>query len=114
MESNMFDKHEILTRFRIVEAVWFDDKSIKPSVYITEIKLRKAFKDFTEEEIEDLFEMEFLGSRPALDRHRKKLNEKIELLHDWQLFKALEILLEVGRIECAEYVIKCKRADVNE
>jgi hypothetical protein len=82
----------------------------KPSVYISEIKLKKAFGLLKDEYLEDLFDKEM--SRIAIQRHREKLIDKLESIHAWQLFRALEIYLERGGYEAAEFVLMCKMSDI--
>ena len=110
MEENIFDNPAQLNHFMVYEGARVSTYAIRPSVYISCLKLRNAFKTFTDVEIEDLYdeEMGILGIR----KHRAMLEEKLEELQDWQLFYALYLLInEEGAFEAAKFVIKAKWDD---
>lgn len=112
MEDNIFDNPARLNHYQVYEGMRATEQAMRPSIYITCMKLRKAFKLFTDLEIEELYgeEMGILGIKV----HKEKLDEKLEDLHDWQLFYALYLLInEEGTFEAAKFIINCKYDDVS-
>ena len=112
MNDNIFDNPARLNHYQVYEGMRTTEHAMRPSIYITCMKLRKAFKLFTDLEIEELFgeEMGILGIKV----HREKLDEKLEDLHDWQLFYALYLLInEEGALEAAKFIVGCKYDDVS-
>lgn len=110
MEENIFDSHAQLNHFMVYEGARISTPAIRPSVYISCLKLKKAFKSFTDIEIEDLFneEMGVLG----IKKHREKLEDMLDDLQDWQLFYALYLLInEEGALEAAKFIITAKWDD---
>lgn len=107
--NRIFDNHALFNNYLSVGGMRQSQMGTKPSIYITELKLRNALKELSNIDIENIYDKEMTGYN--CDRHRIKLKEKIELLHDWQLLKALSILMEEGRYESILYVKQCKRTD---
>jgi hypothetical protein len=111
--DKVFDSHELFNKWQVLEGNKVNSGGIAPSIYITEIKLRKAFRDFSPEEIWDLYKADKINfNLVGADEKRKKLFAKITDLHDWQLFRALEILIDIGRLECAQFVILSLKSDM--
>lgn len=80
-----------------------------PSPYITKVKLKRALKELSDMDIEEILEKELtpFGAK----KERVRLIKKVERLQVWQLLHALNILLNEGRIEVITYVSKCKHTD---
>lgn len=85
------------------------DYGNKPSNYITRVKLKRALRELSDMDIEEILESELTPY--GAKKERVKLIRKIEHLYDWQLLNALNILLNEGRIEVITYVSKCKHTD---
>ncbi len=103
-----FNKHDAYSRY----LAYKKDKPVahvKPSPYITGVKLKKAIKTLTDEEIEELYgdEMEPV----IIAQHREKLREKIAELHEWQLNEALRILYEDGNSPAFRFILHCKKEE---
>lgn len=105
-----FENHQFFNRHQSIEGFRINTSGTKPSLYITEVKLKKAVGELSHMDIEDIFEDEMTEVGVAF--HRDKLLARINGLHDWQLLAALDILITVGRIEAITYVKNCKRTDV--
>lgn len=112
LESRTFDNPAEYSRFLSVEGMRTNNCATKPSIYITELKLRNALKTLSDVNIENIYDKEMTAYNCSI--HREKLEIKIGTIHEWQLLNALAILLDVGRIEAIEYVKKCKRTDKEE
>lgn len=108
-DNSIFDNHAAFNRYQSIDGMRVNNGATKPSIYITEIKLKNALRDLTDVELEDIFEKEMTSYN--CDIHREKLKKKIVLLHEWQLLKALSILLEDGKYYSIVYVNQCKRTD---
>ena len=112
MENNIFENPAHLNHYNVYEGMRVSESANRPSIYITCLKLRKAFKLFADTEIEEIYgeKMGILGVKI----HRQKLEETLEDLHDWQLFYALYLLInEEGAFEAAKYIVKCRYDDVS-
>jgi hypothetical protein len=112
MEDNIFDNPARLNHYQVFEGMRASEPATRPSVYISCLKLRKAFKTFTDVEMQDLYDEELgiLGLRV----YREKLSEKLEEVHDWQLFYALYLLInEEGAYEAAKFIINSKYEDIS-
>ena len=109
MNYEIFDNHAAFNRYQSIDGMRVSNGATKPSTYITEIKLKNALRDLTDIEIEDIFDKEMTDYNCSI--HRAKLKEKIALLHEWQLLKALSILLDEGKFDSILFVNKCKRTD---
>ena len=109
MNDETFDNHAAFNRHQSIDGMRVSNGVTKPSIYITEIKLKNALRDLTDIEIEDIFDKEMTDYNCSI--HRVKLKEKIALLHEWQLLKALSILLNEGKYDSILFVQKCKRTD---
>ena len=106
----LYDNHSRFNKFQTMYGMRPSEIGTKPSIYITTIKLRKALNELNDIEIENIYEKEMTGYNIGI--HRKKLKDKVEnLLHEWQILTALNILLEQGRYESILYIQKCKRTD---
>ncbi|MBK6834038.1 MAG: hypothetical protein IPG89_07110 [Bacteroidetes bacterium] len=109
VNDKTFNNHSMYNNYLSLGGMRQNDSGTKPSLYITEVKLRKALKELSDIEIENIYEKEMSNYNCKI--HRNKLIDKIESLHDWQLLAALSILLDVGRYESILYVKNCKRGD---
>ncbi len=104
-----YEDHQAFNRHLSIEGFRINTSGTKPSVYITEVKLRRAVKELSDIQIEDIFENEM--SEVAIKVHREKLIKKVENVHQWQLMKALNILLTEGNYEAIHFIHKCKKSD---
>jgi hypothetical protein len=114
MELNFekhFDSHELFNKWQSLHGMRPSTGGTKPSVYISEVKLKKAFNLIRDEYIEDLFDKEM--GKVEIKIHREKLVDKLESLHSWQLFTAVEILITdgMGAFQAADFVLGCKSTD---
>lgn len=110
--DKVFDNHELYNKYLVFGGNRQGDPVIRPSIYITAMKLKRALKELNHEDLEQAINEE-MDSLVHGERMRKELIEKIEYgLLDWQLFQALNILLGLGRIEAIAYVHECKPTDV--
>lgn len=98
-----FNRHLSLGGFRVNES------GTKPSNYITRVKLRRAVKETSDMNIEEIFDNEMTEAQ--IELHREKLLKKIEKMYYWQLITALNILLKDGNYDTVLYICKCKRSD---
>jgi len=113
MSEEIFNNHAAFNRFQVMNGMKVTEATNQLSAYITEVKLKKAYKQISDEEIENLFDKEM--SQVAIKRHREKLEKKLTALHKWQLFRALRIYIDDEDIEgSAKYVLNCKRTDKAE
>lgn len=105
MDGNIFDNHAAYNRYLSIEGNRPSETYTKPSLYICDSKMKKAFKDLSDEEIKTLFDnpkAEVLGIR----KYREQLVEKLNELVEWQTFNALVILFSEGNFECAKFILK--------
>lgn len=110
MSEEIFDNHAAFNRFQVMNGMKVTEATNQVSAYITEVKLKKAYRQISDEEIENLFDQEMTPI--AIKRHREKLEKKLSKLHKWQLIKALRIYIDDEDIEgSAQYVLNCKRTD---
>src|ERR1700758_2798980 len=106
MGEEIFNSHSAFNRFQAT-GMRVSESTNEPSAYITEVKLKKAFKRISDEDIENLFDKEM--SKVAIAKHREKLEKKLSALQKWQLTTALNIYINEEDIEkCAKYVLGCK------
>lgn len=111
MDRNIFENHSAYNQFLSVEGMRPGIASTKPSLYISDIKMKKAFKELTDDEIRIIFKndkSEILGLRI----YREQLVEKLDDLLEWQTFFALFHLLTEGNFECAKFVMNCQWDDI--
>jgi hypothetical protein len=111
MDNNIFDNHAAYNKFLSVEGMRPSETSIKPSLYICDCKMKKAFKELTDDEIRIIFKnekAEILGLR----KFRERLKEKLDELLEWQTFYALIKLFSEGKFECAKFIINCEWDDI--
>lgn len=108
-EHPIFDNHAAFNHYLVYENKRPVDLNTTPSVYISEMKIKRGFSRLLDNEIEHLHGDEYKA--PAIQRFRHELNEKLEGLWKWQLFNALAIFVDKGNYACAEYVLRCKRED---
>ncbi len=113
-----FDSHELYNKWQVFSGMRVSEGGNTPSTYISEVKLRKAFKQFKDQDIEELFDEEMTNKNGSMNflrlrNARIKLDEKIQKLLTWQLFRAVEILNteNMGAFPAAEYVLMCKESD---
>lgn len=112
MGNNIFDDPSAYNRFRVMNGFSIIQCEVSPSVYISELKLKKAYRRICDEEIENLAGKEM--NRVAIKRYRERLEKKLGTLHKWQLFRALSIYIDDEDIEgSAAYVLQCKRSDID-
>lgn len=109
--SKIFDNHASFNRFQSVSGMRQVEIATKPSIYITEVKLKKALQELSDIEIENIYDNEMTRYRIRLKRD--SISKKISSLQEWQLLKALNLLIHIGRIESIEFITKCKRTDKN-
>lgn len=110
MGEEIFNSHSAYNRFQTMHGMKVCESTNEPSAYITEVKLKKAFKRISDEDIEDLFEKEM--SKVAIQKHREKLDNKLGTLQKWQMNKALSIYIDDEDTEaCAKYVLGCKNSN---
>lgn len=110
IENRVFDNHAAYNHYLSIQGMRPSECAIRPSLYISDLKMKKAFKTLTDEEIKELFKQpkaEFLGIRVL----REQLEKKLEDLMDWQTFVGLINLLHLGNYECAKYIIRCTYED---
>ena len=107
----IFDNHAAFNKYESIFGMRQSELTTKPSIYITEVKLKKALQELSDIEIENIHENEMTRYRIRLKR--QSLMKKISNLQEWQLMKALNILIHIGRIESIEFINKCKRTDKN-
>jgi hypothetical protein len=111
MDNNIFDNHAAYNKFLSIEGMRPSETSIKPSLYICDCKMKKAFKELTDDEIRIIFKnekAEILGLR----KYREQLVEKLDELVEWQTFYALIKLFSEGNFECSKFIMKCEWDDV--
>lgn len=110
MENHMFDNPAHLNHYHVYDGMRASEPATRPSVYISCLKLRKAFKLFTDVEIEEIFDKE-LGIL-GIKLHREKLDNKLEEVQDWQLFYALYLLInEPGAFDAAKFIANARWDD---
>lgn len=111
-ENRIFDNHAAFNRYQTIQGMRQSEGTIRPSLYICDLKMKKAFLKLTDEEVKQLFKQpnaEILGIRVL----REKLEVKLIGLQDWQTFVGLIELLKNGNYDCADYVLKCTAEDVS-
>ncbi|MDP1801181.1 MAG: hypothetical protein Q8L81_07515 [Bacteroidota bacterium] len=105
MDRNIFDNHAAYNRYLSIEGNRPSETYTKPSLYICDSKMKKAFKELSDEEIKIIFKnpaAQILGIR----KYREQLGEKLNELVEWQTFNALVILFSEGNFECAKFILK--------
>ena len=113
IESRIFENHAEYNRYLTIEGMQVSNGATKPSIYITELKIKNILKELNNDDIREIFKNKKITDYNC-DIHRDKLKEKIPTLQDWQLLSALSILMEFGRYECMAYVKNCKKTDIEE
>jgi hypothetical protein len=111
MNDNIFDDHAAYSRYLSIEGMRPSEMTTRPSLYISDCKMKRAFKTLSDDEIKLLFKnlkAGYLGLR----NYREKLEETLVDLLEWQTFYALYILLRDGNYDCAKYVLACRWNDV--
>lgn len=108
MEPKILDDHAAFNRFQVMQGRRLNESGTKPSIYITEVKLKKLFNGLFESELRSLFKIGKPMNEVAIARFRKKLCDKLELISDDRILTALNIYLrhEDGEL-CARYVLEC-------
>lgn len=111
IENRTFENHSAFNHYLSIQGMRPSECATRPSLYICDLKMKKAFKTLTDDEIKQLFKQPNAGilGIPLL---REKLETKLNDLMDWQTFIALINLLHYGNYYCAEYVLKCTYEDV--
>jgi len=106
--NSVFDNHAAFNRWQVMEGMRVNESGAKPSVYITEIKLKKAFARLTNDELQRIFAVSAALNKISAERYQKKINKKLEQLSEEQSQTALNIYLreEDGEL-CAKYVMAC-------
>jgi hypothetical protein len=107
--DNTFENHSAFNRHMSIDGNRLSTDATKPSIYISCVKLRRAVKELSDIDVEEIFENEM--SDVAIKLHREKLITKIERLMNWQVLAALDILLIDGNFDAIVFVSKCKRTD---
>jgi len=108
MENRIFDDHAAFNRFQVMQGMRMNEGGTEPSVYVTEVKLKKMFASLHDEIIAEIFGKKELNPIAA-QRHREKLINKLEILPKENLFTALNIYLRDEIELCGKYVLACKR-----
>ena len=110
--DKVFDSHELYNKWQVFEGMRESTGGTQPIAYICAVKMKKKFKKFSSEELEELFEQEF-DNDVMIDRHQKMLIEKTFSLHDWQVFYAFGIFEDENKnyTDCAKYILQCKLTD---
>ena len=111
MDRNIFDDHAAYNRYLSIEGNRPSENYTKPSLYICDNKMKKAFKELSDEEIKIIFKnpnAQILGLR----NYREQLAEKLTDLVEWQTFYALVHLFSEGNIQCAKFILNCHWEDV--
>ncbi len=111
MDRNVFDNPALYSQYLSYSGMRVNASGTKPSIYITEIKLRRTIKEMSVNDINAILKPDTAFNPIAVDHKKKAMLSKVESLHEWQLLHALDLLVEVGRIECVAYIFKCKRSD---
>jgi len=108
MESKILDDHSAFNRYQVMQGMRVNESGTKPSVYITEIKLKKVFNKLKEDELKRVFVSDLPLSKIAQERYQKRIGKKLEKLSENQILTALNIYLreEDGEL-CAKYVMAC-------
>jgi len=108
MEPKILDDHSAFNRYQVMQGMRVDEAGTKPSIYITEIKLKKTFNRLTENELKRVFRSDKPLSKMAQERYQKEIGKKLEQLSENQTLTALNIYLreEDGEL-CAKYVMAC-------
>jgi hypothetical protein len=108
MENKIFDDHQAFNRFQVMQGMRVNESGTEPSMYITEVKLKKMFASLCDEIIAEIFVKDELNPIAA-QRHREMLMKKVESLPKENLFTALNIYLRDELELCGKYVLACKR-----
>jgi|GEM_PF-6839258 len=108
---NILENHSAYNRFKTSQGLNQCENSTEPSEYITYVKIKKLFATLSRVEIENLFNKEM--SDIAVKRHREKLEQKLNSLQKWQLFRAFKICTDYI-YEAAAYILRCKKQDAEE
>lgn len=106
-DERLFNDFATFNKWQIMNGTKVNNGVTEPSIYITEVKLKKAFSNISKEGIENLFDKEL--NEVSLKVHREKLNKKLAMIAKEHLFLALKIFIETDDLDgCAEYVLNCK------
>lgn len=107
--GRILDNHQLYNRYQVIYGMRQTTGGNTPSLYIMSVKLKKALKELTDIEIENIYEKEMTFYNCKLHRH--KLDERINALQDWQLKIAVKILNTESRYAAMKYVKDCRRKD---
>ena len=110
MEHIFLENYSAYNRFLNQVGLKQTENTTEPSEYITLVKMKKLFRNLSQEEIEDLFEKEM--NLISLKIHREKLETKLFSLKKWQLFRAFK-MTSVLVSAAALYVIGCRKKDID-
>lgn len=111
LENPIFDNPALLNRYQSIDGMRQSNSCIRPSLYICDLKMKKAFLKLTDDEIKELFKQpnaEILGIKLL----RESLENKLIELQDWQTFVGLIELLKNGNYDCGAYILSCTKDDV--
>ncbi len=111
LENRVFDNHSAFNHYQSIQGMRQSECTIRPSLYISDLKMKKAFKNLTDDELKTLFK-QFNAGILGIRVLREKLEQKLNDLYDWQTFMALINLMKEDNYKCAEYVLKCTYEDV--
>jgi len=111
MERNVFDNPALYSQYLTFSGHRVNESGTTPSIYITEIKLKKTIKEMSVADMNEIIKPKEPLMQFGSDRQKELLLNKVEALQDWQLLAGLKILTEVGRIECVSFISKCRRTD---
>ncbi|MDP1801195.1 MAG: hypothetical protein Q8L81_07585 [Bacteroidota bacterium] len=107
--DNTFENHSSFNRHLSIDGNRVSTIGAKPSNYITTVKLKRAVKELSDIDIEEIFDKEM--NEVAIKYHREMLLSKSENLLHWQYIVVLNILLKEGNYDAVEYLKKSKRTD---
>lgn len=108
MENQILDNYAAYNRWQVMEGMRTNESGVKPSVYITEIKFKKLFKTLDKHELKRIFSLKKDLDKLAIERHQKKLSDKIEKISEDQILTALNIYIRHEDVEiAATYIWSC-------
>jgi hypothetical protein len=111
MKERIFDNPAEYSRYLTFSGMREHEYGNQISMYITVKKIKACVSEMNQRDMAEILGSETEISKEALAHHQKRLKAKVERLHDWQVLHALAILVDVGRIECVEYIQICKKSD---
>ncbi len=111
MRKEIFENPALYSQYLTYSGNRVNESGTTMSIYISEIKLKKTVMEMTCADLDEILKLKTKIIPIGLAEHQKRLLTKVEKLQDWQYRAAINILIEEGRIECVEFISKCKRKD---